>query len=259
MNTTCKNLLWKIIDCGLTYCPLKDHVCHPIYVSQGCGSRNAFHVPEPWNGDIEHAPILFVSINPGFTPDELYPNLSDPYWIQPALTGVVFDNGKVEDFFENRFNNYYVRWNTSQGKSHFSVRMTNGTYKDIPSQGYWNYVQSIADFILNHPATPGQDYALTEVVHCKSRSTDVISKKCYDECMKKHFQDILNVASNIQYLVVIGSPTRSHVAKYLNHTNPAKYVWYDTLINGKMVKVIYADHNAGWGKNHGSVNRFPKP
>ena len=257
MNTIYKNLLWKIIDCGLTYCPRKDCVCHPIYLSQGCGSRNAFHIPEPWNGDIEHAPILFVSINPGFTPDELYPNLDDPNWTLPALTGVVFDNGKVEDFFENRFNNYYVRWSTSQGKSHFSVRLANGKYKNV--YGYWNYVQSIADFILNHPTTPGQDYALTELVHCKSRSTNVIPKKCFDECMKKHFQDVLNAASNLRYLVVIGAPTRSHVAKFLHQFTPAKYVWYNTPINGKNVKVIYADHNAGRGQNHGSVNRFPKP
>ena len=259
MNKHCKAIVWKIIDCGLTCCPRKVCVCHHLYLSQGCRSIDDFHIPEPWNGDIEHAQILFVSLNPGFTPNELYPNLGNPYWTQLALTSVVFDNGKVEDFFENRVNDYYVRWSTSQGKSQFSVRLTNGTYKDIPSQGYWNYVQSIADFILNHPAIPGQDYALTEVVHCKSRSTKVISKKCYDECMKKHFKDILNVASNLQYLVIIGAPTRSHVAKYLNHVNPAKYVWYDTPINGKMVKVIYADHNSGWGKNHGSVSRFPNP
>ena len=254
MNTTCKNLLWKIIDCGLTYCPLNGNVCHPIYLSQGCGSRNAFHIPEPWNGDIEHAPILFVSINPGFTPDELYPNLGNKYWTIPALTGVNFNNEIVEDFFENRFNNYYVKfWRMPNMKSRFAVFLANGKYKNV--HGYWNYVQRISDKLLNRPATPGQDYALTELVHCKSRSTDVIPKKCYDECMKKHFQDVLNVASNLRYLVIIGAPTRLHVAMFLNHTNPAKYVWYDTLINGKMVKVIYADHNAGGG----TEQRFPKP
>lgn len=250
MNSHCKSLLWKIIDCGLTYCPLKGNICHPIFQSQGCGSRDTFHIPEPWNGDIEHAPILFVSINPGFTPNELYPNLSDHYWVQQALTGFVFDRGKVEDFFENRFNNYYVRWSTSQGKSHFSVRLTNRSNNDIPYKnvhGYWNYIQSISDYLLHRSTTPGLDYALTELVHCKSQAANDISEACFDVCMNKHFQEVLNVATNLQYLIVIGKATKLHVAKFLHHDNPDKYTWYSTNLNGKDVMVLYADHNAGGG------------
>ena len=74
-----------------------------------------------------------------------------------------------------------------------------------------------------------------------------ISEACFDVCMNKHFQEVLNVATNLQYLIVIGKATKLHVAKFLHHDNPDKYTWYSTNLNGKDVKVLYADHNAGGG------------
>ena len=46
--------------------------CSQVVHAQGTG-RDAFHVPEPWSGDIERAPILFVSWNPSWNPDEPFP------------------------------------------------------------------------------------------------------------------------------------------------------------------------------------------
>ena len=102
-------------------------------------------------------------------------------------------------------------------------------------------------------ATPGKDYALTELVHCKSGSIEHISPQCYDLCMNKHFNDILSLATNMEYLVIIGANTRKYVADFLKHGVPSKYVWLDTSINGKLVKTIYVDHNAGGG----SVLKIP--
>ena len=95
MNTLCKRVLWKIIDCGQTYCRFNNYPCHSLYQSQNCANVHDFQIPEPWNGDIWNAKILFVGINPGFTPNELYPQLSNPYWTKPALGGgVIFDYDK---------------------------------------------------------------------------------------------------------------------------------------------------------------------
>jgi hypothetical protein len=255
MNTLCKQVLWKIIDCGLTYCPLNNfnnYPCNSLYQSQNCANDHDFQIPEPWNGDIWNAKILFVGINPGFTPNELYPQKSNPYWTKPALVGgVIFDKDKVEDFFENRFNQYYVKyWNTPQKKTRFSVRMNSGTYKNV--HGFWNYLQNISTKLLGK-ATPGKDYALTELVHCKSGSIEHINPQCYYSCMDKHFKDILSLATNMEYLVIIGANTRKYVADFLKHGVPSKYVWLDTSINGNLVKTIYVDHNAGGG----SVLKIP--
>lgn len=266
MNPACKELLRRIIGCGLINC----QQCHPIFNSQGCSDIRYFQVPEPWSGDIEKAEILFVGINPGFTRDELYPKLNDNYWLQsPGL----FDLSKVEDFFENRFNHKnthqkpYVTITNKQGKLSFSVRMNDGSYMN--ARGYWNYIQSISDFLLKRPTTPGKDYALTELVHCKSRKIRCIKTGCYKKCANSFFNDILSVATNLKYLIVIGLKIKDHVATLLNHcdpnhpTNPGiydingNYICYVTKINGKDVKVLYTPHNAARGKNKGTVTKIP--
>ena len=253
-NTASKELFRRIIGCGLINC----QQCHEIYNSQGCADIRDFQVPEPWSGDIENAPILFVGINPGFTPGELYPKLNspnpnNPSWIDPQSFGL-FDLDKVEDFFENRFNhkhthlNPYVKIQNKKGKLSFSVRMNDGSYKNV--RGYWNYIQSISDIIsdllLNNNSQktmPGKDYALTELVHCKSLSIDYITTDCYKKCANSFFNDILNVATNLRYLIVIGAKPRKYVSKLLNHGTPKEYDWRIT----KNVKVLYAPHNASGG------------
>ena len=255
MNAHCKALIWKIVDCGLTYCPLSSHVCNPLYLSQGCKSIDDFHIPEPWNGDIENAPILFVSLNPGFTPGELYPRLGYSGWTKPALSGVVFDNGKVEDFFENRFDPAagYV---THANGSKFAIKMENGNIEPLKGRSYWGYVKSIADKILGRKSNIGKDFAITELVHCKSKSIKIIPKACHDDCMQKHLDDVLAVANNMQYLVVVGAETRKRVAKHFGMQQPiAKYKWYQLPINHHMVNVVFVDHNAGGG----SAQKVPVP
>src|SRR5688572_32608986 len=49
-----------------------------------------FHVPEPWNGDIENAPILLVGTNPALTAGERFPTRTS-------------SDDVIVDFFENRF------------------------------------------------------------------------------------------------------------------------------------------------------------
>jgi hypothetical protein len=128
--------------------------------------------------------------------------------------------------------------------------MNSGTYKNV--HGFWNYLQNISTKLLGK-ATPGKDYALTELVHCKSGSIEHINPQCYYACMDRHFKDILSLATNMEYLVIIGANTRKYVADFLKHGVPSKYVWLDTSINGNLVKTIYVDHNAGGG----SVLKIP--
>ncbi|MFZ2490259.1 MAG: hypothetical protein WA208_02125 [Thermoanaerobaculia bacterium] len=48
------------------------HACHVVVNTQPVGPE-AFHLPEPWNGDLRFAPLLFVSSNPSIGPSEDYP------------------------------------------------------------------------------------------------------------------------------------------------------------------------------------------
>jgi len=46
--------------------PQSSNPCAKIISVQHSRSLNDHQVPEPWSGDLEHAPILFLSSNPSF-------------------------------------------------------------------------------------------------------------------------------------------------------------------------------------------------
>lgn len=238
MTTNAKNIAWDIINCGLQNAPNSNSECNALYISQQCASIADFQIPEPWNGDIENAPILFVGLNPGFLDVELYPKLGNPYWLQ-ANGG--FDEAKVEDFFEHRFNSrhQYVQYPNK-------TKIISGGYK-VLRHTFWGYVKSIADKIMNGQSTPGVDFAITEIVHCKSRDIRCIDSKCYDKCFK-HFNNIMSIAQNLQFMVVVGSATKNRMSKYFGISPVETYKWYyNVKFKDKTINIIFVDHNAAWG------------
>jgi len=66
------NLLHEITNCPNIEKARLDanHPCHKIVNTQ---PRDNFQLPEPWNGNIVDAPILFISSNPSFDDNEYYP------------------------------------------------------------------------------------------------------------------------------------------------------------------------------------------
>jgi hypothetical protein len=185
------------------------HPCSRIVLSQQAGSVAEFQTPEPWSGLISQAPILFVSSNPSIEPTtyEQYPR-------------AIWDNRDIEDYFEHRF-----------GGSHLSS-VVDGIYGALPlsSRGhravaFWKSVRARAAEILNMPKwdlVPGQDYALTEVVRCKSIGehgvTDALST-CTDlylgptlqesvartfVCFGKHAADVVRSRYGIGQAVLDG-------------------------------------------------------
>jgi hypothetical protein len=87
-----RGLLGEIVHCSVANeirfgtsisCP-----CHKIVRLQTSAS---FQLPEPWSGQIDVAPILFISSSPSIDELELYPDQS-------------WDSDRTADFFYNRFN-----------------------------------------------------------------------------------------------------------------------------------------------------------
>ena len=248
MTSNAKNIAWEIINCGLQNAPNPNSVCNALYKSQQCTSIADFQIPEPWNGDIENAPILFVGLNPGFLDVELYPKLGNPYW---TLANGKFDPAKVEDFFEHRFNSsyQYVQYPNR-------TKIVPEGYKVLRWRTFWAYVKSIADKILNTSnSNPGVDFAITEIVHCKSKDISCIHSNCYNICFN-HFVKILSIAQNLQYIVVLGRPTRDRISNYFGISSASKNQWYNVNHNNKTIKIIFVDHNAARGA---SVGNIPHP
>lgn len=238
MNIHEQKVCWDIINCGLTQFN-HPSTCANVLTSQGAASKKDFHIPEPWNGDISSAKVLFVSINPGFTPHELYPRLGNPFW----TSGPSFDTRKVEDFFEGRFDlvKPYVTYKTC-GHA-FKIMMEYNSPKSLRGFCFWRYVFGMANVLIPN-ADPLKDFAITELVHCKSKNVSFINSQCYKMCMDRHLNNIFSIASNVKYVVFIGSSVRKNVCDYYSFSSPIKQQWYTTTkLNGRNTDIIFVDHN----------------
>lgn len=136
-------------------------------------------VPEPWNGDLVRARILFVSSNPSISEVEDYPT---DQWTDDAIA----------DYFEHR----YGRWMADGTKG---LRKDGTRGKANP---FLSSVKKTAERLLDRPPVPGVDYAVTEVVHCKSRA-EVGVAEALGECTRRYLGGILE-AAGAKVIVVLG-------------------------------------------------------
>lgn len=115
---------------------------HPCTKIVGLQPPEALQAPEPWRGHIDVAPILFISSNPSISGHEVFPP-SD------------WTDTQVIDHYQNCFDA------DIKGPHQIDHR----SYNSVP---FWREIRGRASEILGRTAIPGKDFALTEVVHCKS-------------------------------------------------------------------------------------------
>src|SRR5215217_7246294 len=151
-------LLLKVARCPIaTRCLNGEigHGCSKIVRFQSVDSESEFQSPEPWSGHLSIASILFLSSNPsiGATTYDQYPRAT-------------WDDESIIEYFEYRFGRKPLS-SVEQGIYDAlpgSLRVTRGTK-------FWIGVRARAAELLEKPASQvvaGADYALTEVVRCKS-------------------------------------------------------------------------------------------
>jgi hypothetical protein len=151
-----KKLLTDIACCSvarqLVDHPNPKHPCSKVVGIQKAKSWKAFQVPEPWSGHLLQAPILFLSSNPGISDWDAYPK---------GVGG--FD---LWEFFDCRFEG---RWSKDCTKALVAGKKS---YKTV---AYWANIRNRATELLGTKAMCGKDYALSEMVHCKSVMGEVCS------------------------------------------------------------------------------------
>ncbi|MBR3467512.1 MAG: hypothetical protein IKH15_09865 [Bacteroidales bacterium] len=184
MNKPLQVLFWNIMSWGLD--PAVASVFHGIQKKQANNQNIPYQFPEPWNGDIENAPLIFVGLNPSFTPDEVFPcddsQEKSPWWTTQnaansiKINGISLNKQRIEDFFENRF--FTAKY--SSGKEYINkklgVLLHNGRYGN-PVR-YLKFLEKVMQFELkNLNATMGKDCALLEIFPCKSKRCEGLNKK----------------------------------------------------------------------------------
>ena len=146
------------------------HYCHKIVGSQ----NGEFQLPEPWNGQLDTAEILFISSNPSIDPNENYPTAS-------------WNDENIISFFQNRFNNTpQTQWST-----------------------YWRTILKWAGWII--PNIGFDKIAITEIVHCKSQK-ELGVYECMNYCAEKWLKKVLSVY-NGKYIVLVGKVSQNYYEK----------------------------------------------
>jgi hypothetical protein len=164
-------------------------VCQKIVGVQP-GDVSGFQVPEPWSGRLGTARILFVSSNPGISSEGQYPTWS-------------WTDDEIIDFFTNRFGGGRKPW-IIDGK-----RRLNQDGRHSGVRPYWNAAWRRAQEILGRPPSPGIDYALTEIVHCKSKKEQGVTQ-ALTECAGRYLRRILRL-TEAAVIVSVGKRVREHL------------------------------------------------
>lgn len=151
------------------------------------------HIAEPWVGHIERAPILFVASNPGWDDDN-----------KDILTSAREDEeGVVDDKLIDSFINYFGGGLRTYSRGGIRGVDSNGK-PDKRWVRYWAFARRRAIELLGDSAIPGESYALTEVVHCNSKSETVGAVwEALHECMPRYLNPVLDLAG-AKVIVVVG-------------------------------------------------------
>lgn len=196
-----RNLALCIARCPNIERALKDasHPCRRVVVSQAC-SMDEFQVPEPWSGHLTSAPLLFVSSNPGFGLGPHYPTI---HWPDDAIT----------DYFSNRFGGGLREWIRNGNRA----LLVDGSFgKPV---AFWNSVRRRAFELYERKVAPGRDYALTEVVHCKSPNEKHGVADASVECSNRYLVHVI-AASAAKVIVGLGDIAERQIRRLFGIDEP---------------------------------------
>ena len=190
---------------------LKSHDCNAVckfqydIIQKANGSKQEvtkamFHVPEPWNGDLKTAEILFVSSNPSIDLDEKkFPKFESEEWSEDKKDGVV-------DFFSKRLESYKNNyWTGIRKYTAWILEVTDPSWAP-DKENEEDKIKEIASRV-----------ALTEIVHCKSEKecgASEAAKTCFEKYTKKvieYFLKTRSASGNKKTVVFIGGLARNTV------------------------------------------------
>jgi hypothetical protein len=192
----------------------KNHPCYRVVsvqeemVATDPGMRQR---PEPWIGNIETARVLFLSSNPGLSDD---PNISE----REDFPTYRMNEQEAGNFFVNRFNQKNIPVHATFNhptEPNFLVRCVDGNYRSGMKQqkrpqATWQGIHNHATTILGDKCDPQMDYALTEIVHCKSKMAEGV-EEASSHCVDQWLLPILEL-SQAAIVFVMGSKVRDFFA-----------------------------------------------
>lgn len=228
--SSARELALEVARCPLIRGAVPDpaHPCHEVVTVQ-TGPEAERQVPEAWAGALETSRVLFISSNPSISePDdpaspetaEAYPNASA-------------SDEEIVDFVMRRFD---PEVQTRPHVLHDRHRRKDGTY--APTTRFWSAIRARAVELLGPGAEPFRDYAMTEVVHCKSRDERGVAQAS-STCADRYLERIVEL-STAQIVVVVGKKAHDQLAARLDLPEPPYLL--ERELGSRVRTVVYLPH-----------------
>ena len=198
----------------------KSHPCHKIVNVQD-PEWDGFQLPEPWSGDLVNAPVLCIASNPSINPKEAYPNK-------------IWSNELIVDFFNNRFSEDNI-WTKER-----RVLLDDGESYETDSVNFWNGVHLQVERAFGREVVMGEDYVMTEIVHCKSKKEKGV-RICMKTCAKMWMEKIIQSSSS-RVLILFGVIARDWFGSFIGDSLGSAGVRFDVSIGGGHRTVVWLPH-----------------
>lgn len=190
----------------------KSHPCRSVVFEQNriISTELDRQRPEPWVGTLSKARLMFLSSNPSISEDPGEEREDFPtYRWQPEDSGL---------FFVERFNQEHSPVHATfnfKGEPNFLTRSRDGKYRSGTMdpkrpQDTWRGTHDRAKELLGADCHPHTDYAITEIVHCKSKQAEGV-KKASQHCVDTWLSQILAL-SPAPVIIALGSKVRDNFA-----------------------------------------------
>ena len=198
-----RRLALQLIE-GITHCPHVQsvwsgdvrHPCREVVGTQQA-EPDRFQVPEPWAGHLHAAPLLLVSSNPSISEDEPY-----PVWADSAEHRT--------RFFDERFGDGPTQ--VRDGVRHpLKQPRPDGSQHSNPV-AFWRDCRDNVKFLLDRDPVAGDDYVMTEVVRCKSRSEKGV-RRATNTCVEQWFGRTLAL-SPATVVIAVGAVATAAIAEH---------------------------------------------
>jgi len=207
-------LALNISSCGEVKNALQDknHPCHKVVHEQTklIDVEIKRQRPEPWMGGLATANLLFVSSNPSIN--------EDPYPLGEVFPTYEWSDADSATFFVNRCDpaeeDVKVTFK-KPGQPDFLTLCYDGEYRSGVSnpkrpQPTWKNTHDRAVELIGRNAHPHRDYAITEIVHCKSKDAEGV-EEASSFCVEKWMDPIFNT-SPARVVILLGSKVRDFYA-----------------------------------------------
>lgn len=191
-----RDLFFDIAHCpNVRVCleTIQPHPCRAVVEYQvaqrGAKSYKDFQLPEPWVGQIDVAPILFIGSNPSIGEDD-------------HASGLASD----EDIWDS----HHLAHGGGRRKYIIDgVRTTAPDGAPLKTVRYWSSIRRrVTELIPDRVVRPGVDYAMSELVHCKSRH-EIGVRDALDECVQRYLNRLFT-ASAARVIIAVGALARRH-------------------------------------------------